>query len=111
MLEENLQKIIELRHDTPYTVLGPHYDSQERALLIRAFLPGAERAYVVPSAGIGSREMQRLHPEGLFMVRWPGVTHLDYQLKTIDADGAITTFHDPYAIHDPSFSPADGATL
>ncbi|MDQ5909352.1 MAG: 1,4-alpha-glucan branching enzyme, partial [Pseudomonadota bacterium] len=111
MLEENLQKIIELRHDAPYTVLGPHYDSQERALLIRAFLPGAERAYVVPSAGIGPREMQRLHPDGLFMVRWPGVTHLDYQLKMIDADGAITTFHDPYAIHAPSFSQADSEAL
>jgi hypothetical protein len=25
MLEEHVQKIIELRHNAPYAVLGPHY--------------------------------------------------------------------------------------
>ncbi len=99
MLEENILKIIELRHDAPYTVLGPHYDGRERALLIRAFLPGAERAYVLPADGTGKRDMQRLHPGGLFVLRLPGVTDLDYQLMTVDADGQIATFHDPYAIH------------
>jgi len=108
MLEENVNQIIELRHNAPYTVLGPHYDSRERALVIRAFLPGAERAYVMPADGTGKREMQRLHPDGLFVFRLPGVMHLDYQLMTVDAAGQAATFLDPYAIRDPSFSRADG---
>ncbi len=111
MLEENILKIIELRHDAPYTVLGPHYDSRERALLIRAFLPGAEHAYVLPADGTGKREMSRLHPDGLFVLRLPGVIELDYQLMTVNADGQTATFHDAYAIHDPSFSRADGQAL
>ena len=111
MLEEQIQKIIELRHDAPYAILGPHYLKQERALVIRAFLPWAERAYVLPAGGAGKREMQRLHPDGLFAIRIPGITELEYQLVAVDASGQSTTFHDPYAIHDPSFTPADGQAL
>ena len=107
MLEENIIKIIELRHDAPYLVLGPHYDSREQALLIRAFLPQAESAYVLLADGTSKRAMQRLHPGGLFEFRLPGVTHLDYQLMTLNAAGQAATFRDPYAIHDPSFSRTD----
>jgi hypothetical protein len=68
MLEEQIRKIVELRHDAPYAILGPHYAERERALVIRAFLPQAERAYVLPADGTGRREMQRLHPDGLFAI-------------------------------------------
>lgn len=108
MLEENILKIIELRHDAPYAVLGPHYDRQERALLIRAFLPAAERAYVAPADGSAPQEMTRLHPAGLFALRLPGLTDLEYQLLTVSADGQTATFPDPYAIRHFSFSRADG---
>ncbi len=108
MLEEHVRKIIELRHDAPYAILGPHYSERERALTIRAFLPQAERAYVLPGDGTAKREMQRLHPDGLFALRIPGIAKLEYRLITVDASGQIVTFHDPYAIHQPSFTPADG---
>ena len=111
MLEENIRKIIELRHDTPYAVLGPHYDSRERTLTIRAFLPQAERAYVLPADGAGKREMQRLHPEGLFAIHIPGVMHLDYQLMAVEAGGHTFTFHDPYAIRLTSFTSAENQAL
>lgn len=109
MLEEQIRKIIELRHPSPYEVLGPHYAG--RTLTIRAFLPQAERAYVLPTVGTAKREMQRLHPEGLFALEIPGVKTLDYRLVTTDASGQSVTLHDPYAIHSTSFTPADGEAL
>ena len=111
MLEEQIRKLIELRHDAPYAILGPHYVEAERALVIRAFLPWAERAYVLPAAGAGQREMQRFHPDGLFVARFPGIRELTYRLVAVAAGGQPVTFHDPYAIHDPSFKSADGQAL
>ena len=111
MLEENLQKIIELRHSAPYAVLGPHYSESDRALTIRAFLPGVARAWIVPADGAVQREMQRLHPDGLFALRLPGIRQLDYQLRIANPTGQIATCPDPYAIHEPTFTAADGQAL
>lgn len=111
MLEENILKIIELRHNAPYTFLGPHYDSRARALIIRAFLPDVQRAYVVPLEGVGHQEMRCIHAAGLFELRLPGVVELAYKLLTVDAAGTPMTFCDPYSIHDPSFTPADAQAL
>ncbi|MDS4057724.1 MAG: alpha-amylase family glycosyl hydrolase, partial [Candidatus Contendobacter sp.] len=111
MLEEQIRKIIELRHDAPYAILGPHYVEGERALVIRAFLPWAERAYILPTDGASKREMQRLRSDGLFAARFPGVRELKYRLVALDAGGQSVTFHDPYAIHELSFSAADGRAL
>lgn len=111
MLEEQIQKIIELRHDAPYEILGPHVVAGEKGLTIRALLPQAERAYVLPAKGTRKHEMQRLHPEGLFVVRIPGVSVLEYQLVTVDGNGHTETFHDPYAVCDFVFSPSDGQAL
>ncbi|MFO1372555.1 MAG: 1,4-alpha-glucan branching protein GlgB [Candidatus Competibacteraceae bacterium] len=111
MLEEHIRKIIELRHDAPYTVLGPHHVGREQVLEIRAFLPQAERAYVLPSSGASNQEMQKLHPAGLFVSRFPRVTALEYQLIAVDSDGNTVTFRDPYAIHEPSFTHADNQSF
>ncbi|MGB4876686.1 MAG: 1,4-alpha-glucan branching protein GlgB [Candidatus Competibacter sp.] len=107
MLEQQIQKIIELRHDAPYDILGPHPVAGKRALTIRAFLPRAEQAYVLAD-GKGKREMRRLHPDGLFAIDIPGVTELEYRLVTVDANGHADTFHDPYAVRKPFFTQADG---
>ena len=111
MLEEQVRKIIELRHDAPHTVLGPHYDERERALLIRAFLPQAERVWVLPADGSPRCAMQRLHADGLFVARLQGITELDYRLLIEEPGGRTRTLTDPYAIHEPSFLPADGEAL
>ncbi len=111
MLEEHIRKIIELRHDAPHAILGSHYAEQERALVIGAFLPQAERAYLLPGDGTLKREMQRLHPDGLFATRIPGVSKLAYRLMIVEPNGQTVTFADPYAIREPSFTPADGRAL
>ena len=109
MLEEPIQKIIELRHPAPYEVLGPH--AVGRSLTIRAFLPHAERAYVLPVDGTTQREMQQLHPEGLFALQVPGVKSLNYRLVVTGTDGQSVTFQDPYAIHSPSWTAAEGTAF
>lgn len=111
MLEENMRKILELRHDAPCSFLGAHYDQRDKALLIRAFLPGAKHAYVIPTKRGNQQAMSCQHPDGLFVLRLPGVTHLDYQLQMVDADGHIHTFHDPYAVQHPSFNEANAQAL
>ncbi|CDI04440.1 Putative 1,4-alpha-glucan branching enzyme GlgB (modular protein) [Candidatus Competibacter denitrificans Run_A_D11] len=111
MLEEHIQKIIELRHDAPHTILGPHYSERERALMIWAFLPHAEHAYVLRADGTGKREMQRLHPAGLFTVRIPGIKELDYRLVAVDATGQAVTLRDAYASQKPFFTQTDGTAL
>ncbi|MBL8250797.1 MAG: 1,4-alpha-glucan branching protein GlgB [Candidatus Competibacter sp.] len=112
MLEEELQKIVELRHGAPHTILGPHFDEEDGALTIRAFLPQADRAFVLLLKGSSKREMQRLHPDGLFVARIPGVKELNYRLVAVDVNGHADTFHDPYAARDPVFfTEADGQAL
>ncbi len=44
--QEEIDKIVESRHDAPHTVLGPHFLEEDEALVIRAFLPHAARAQV-----------------------------------------------------------------
>ena len=108
MLDEHIRKIVELRHDTPHAILGPHYVEQERALVIRAFLPQAERVYLLPGDGAPKRELLRLNPDGLFAIRIPGIAKLAYRLMVVEPGGRTVTFSDPYAVREPSFAPADG---
>jgi 1,4-alpha-glucan branching enzyme len=113
-------------HENPFDILGPHEvaDGQQRALAVRAFLPDAQRAWVVDSRHGESRPMRQIHPAGLyeaicpideqgaisekrdgnelktaFGFAPPRVTFptLDYQLRVTNQSGETTTMHDPYA--------------
>src|SRR5688572_11255870 len=55
-------------HENPFDILGPHEveDSGRRALAVRAYLPEAQRAWVVDPAHGSSRPMRRIHPAGLY---------------------------------------------
>src|SRR5436190_17838396 len=55
-------------HENPFEVLGPHEIEQNgrRALAVRAYLPEAQRAWVIDSAHGVTRPMRRIHPAGLF---------------------------------------------
>jgi 1,4-alpha-glucan branching enzyme len=101
-------------HENPFEVLGPHEIEQDgrRALAVRAYLPEAQRAWVVDPAQGASRPMRRIHPAGLF----EAVCSLDekyreasvpqplasspqppYQLRVTYKSGETHTMHDPYA--------------
>ncbi len=106
MLEGSDIKIIELRHNKPYSILGLHYSKQEQTYTIRAFLPQAEHVYVLRAGG-RKQQMQRIHPDGLFALQIDSDTPPQYQLMVVEPEGHSFTFHDPYAICEPSFTPDD----
>ena len=92
-------------------------EGSRRAMAVRAFLPDAQRAWVVDAAHGESRPMQQIHPAGLFEAICPieeqgkgdlkaafgfaqprmNLPTLDYQLRVTNQSGETTTMHDPYA--------------
>jgi 1,4-alpha-glucan branching enzyme len=95
-------------HENPFEVLGPHEIEQDgrRALAVRAYLPEAQRAWVVDPAQGATRPMRRIHPAGLFEAvvaptfdaQPPAPSpQPPYQLRVTYKSGETHTMHDPYA--------------
>jgi 1,4-alpha-glucan branching enzyme len=103
-------------HENPFELLGPHEIVQDgrRALAVRAYLPEAQRAWVVDPAHNVSRPMRRIHPAGLYeavmeergarskereKTNQPHSSLLapSYQLRVSYKSGETHTMHDPYA--------------
>jgi 1,4-alpha-glucan branching enzyme len=105
-------------HENPFEVLGPHEveDSGRRAMAVRAYLPEAQRAWVVDPAHGSTRPMRRIHPAGLYEAVCPADTiarrdstctlpsqpqnvpaPCSYQLRVTYKSGETHTMHDPYA--------------
>jgi len=100
---EEIEAIARGEHGDPFAVLGPHAakaDGQE-AIAVRAFLPDAARAAVIPTGGSpGAPEpqaMARLHPAGFFEAVFPSRGDpFPYRLRWTDAAGAEHEAEDPY---------------
>jgi 1,4-alpha-glucan branching enzyme len=60
-------------HENPFEILGPHEIQQggQRAMAVRAYLPEAERAWIVDSKHGANRPMRRIHPAGLYEAVYP----------------------------------------
>ncbi|HEY4235527.1 MAG TPA: 1,4-alpha-glucan branching enzyme, partial [Lacipirellulaceae bacterium] len=126
LASDTIGQVIHGFHENPFDILGPHevIDGQRRALAVRAFLPDAQRAWVVDSTHGESRPMRQIHPAGLYEAicpieeRGPGsgeqggtdlkaafgfapprmeFPSLNYQLRVTNQSGETTTMHDPYA--------------
>src|SRR6476620_1240732 len=105
---ESVGALVEANHANPFELLGPHevvLDGQ-RAVSVRAYLPTAEQAWVIPAmpptgtgiAEAGSRPMRRIHPAGLYEAILPSRGfHRSYQLRFAGECGQVITTHDPYA--------------
>jgi 1,4-alpha-glucan branching enzyme len=95
------------RNGSPFEVLGPHAATHQgqAGWIVRAFLPGARQAWVVPISptdGAGESpdavEMQRVHGEGLFSGHLTATGNLPhYQIEAEYGDGSRRRGHDPYA--------------
>jgi 1,4-alpha-glucan branching enzyme len=100
---DDLYKIIYSDHHDPYQILGAHVIEQNgrRALVIRAFLPGAREAFVLPKVPVGGTpgyRMEMVHEEGFFEVVIPTFTDVvPYFLKKVMPGGREETFHDSYS--------------
>ncbi len=100
-MADDIERVIRVEHWDPFQVLGPHPTSLkgEPATIVRAFLPEAVEAKLLPD-GIGKTPvpMVRMHAAGLFEATLPGAGEpLRYRLRVRDHWGGITERHDPYA--------------
>jgi len=106
-------------HENPFEILGPHAVEQSgrRAMAVRAYLPEAQRAWVVDAAHGAARPMRRIHPAGLYeavctmeperanCINNSGCSApssllpaaSQYQLRVTYKSGETHTMHDPYA--------------
>ncbi len=107
---EAIGPVIHGYHENPFEVLGPHEIEADgrRAIAVRAFLPDAQRAWVVDPTHGETRPMRRVHPAGLYeAIVDPQNSAFDpqssifdprnYMLRATSYTGETTTMHDPYA--------------
>ena len=100
---DEVYRIIFTDHHDPFRVLGIHVIDHHGApaVAVRAFLPGAESAFVVPAEKKGRKveyPMDRVHEEGFFEVVIPDRAEVfPYQLKRVASSGATELFHDSYS--------------
>ena len=98
-LESEIDQIIQANHSDPFHILGAHPVSGPPAgLAIRAFLPEALEAWVVPSGELRSRlPMERVRPDGFFTLFLEDQTlPFSYQLRVVTHDDQTFQFIDPY---------------
>jgi 1,4-alpha-glucan branching enzyme len=91
--------LVEGGHGDPFALLGPHAIETRAgpALAIRCFLPGVERARVIPPAPGKPRAMARLHPAGLFEAVFPDRREaFPYRVRVVDRQGQSREVDDPY---------------
>jgi 1,4-alpha-glucan branching enzyme len=96
-----IEAIVAGRHDDPFSVLGPHEVSG--AVVVRAFVPGAESLEAISRGGERLVQLERLHPSGFFEGRM--ATRVPYLLRATRGPDSWTV-DDPYA-HGPVLGPMD----
>ncbi|MDH7516091.1 MAG: 1,4-alpha-glucan branching protein GlgB [Bacteroidota bacterium] len=100
---EDIYRVIYTEHHDPYTVLGIHpiLWRKKPAVVVRAFLPRSEEAWVLRESETGSPlefPMTRVHEDGFFECLFRGEERVfRYRLRTREYDGSIREFFDPYA--------------
>ncbi|TVR83708.1 MAG: 1,4-alpha-glucan branching protein GlgB [Rhodospirillales bacterium] len=66
-LAQNIDRIVSARHPDPFSFLGPHLAEKGQGLVIRAYLPLAQRVHVIDLRnGKVIAELPKLHDAGLF---------------------------------------------
>src|SRR2546428_13612 len=98
---EDIERLIRAEHWDPFCVLGPRTVTAngKRATLVRAFLPEAVEAYLLPGdQGTRPVAMTSAHVAGLFEATVPPMGEKPrYRLRVPDRRGGVTECHDPYA--------------
>jgi len=96
---KQVEKLINFREDEPFDILGPRVVSEERCVVVSAFLPHAQEAWIrLDSSPSQTRAMDRLHPNGFFQAVIPDTLEIpSYKIGTRDASGFVAEFRDPYA--------------
>jgi 1,4-alpha-glucan branching enzyme len=97
-LKEDIKLIVEGLHGDPFSVLGMHIagEGDEKGLEVRAFLPGAEEAWVVNERTGKAYQMEKVNKKGFYAVRLAGET-FPYRIRTKTPEGEISEIIDPYS--------------
>jgi len=101
---KEVSKILKNDHHDPFSILGAHLVSQQGkppAVVLRAYLPGAVRAWVIedsPDGKHNEHQMEMVAPEGFFEIIFQDRRAIfPYWLRRELADGTTASFHDPYS--------------
>src|SRR4051812_29855263 len=128
---DEIRAVVEGRHGDPFSILGPHRVGGH--LVVRAFLPGAERVAVL--AGSTETALERIDDAGLFegtveeetgayllAVTWEGSQHLiedpyrfplllsDYDLHLL-AEGTHYRSYERLGAHPITLAAVDGVSF
>ena len=105
-MEQEIDLIIQSDHSDPFHILGAHLVDLSRengstahsVVVVRAFLPEASNAWVVPEKGaVPPVVMQKIRGEGFFEAVFDDRNQIfPYELRVIDQDGNPSQFVDPY---------------
>jgi 1,4-alpha-glucan branching enzyme len=108
-LRDEIESVVQADHADPFGILGPHWIGQggARALSIRAFRPGAEKAGVLWGPGRKLYPAVAIHPGGMFEVILPAdtpnlregdpIAPAAYRLQFRFPNSAKFETYDPYA--------------
>jgi 1,4-alpha-glucan branching enzyme len=93
--DPEIERLIELRHPDPHSILGAHPGPE--GITIRAFRPDAKHVSVITGESHPWR-MARVDDRGLFEVLIKNHHEVfPYQLRVHYSDSDVVTIHDPYA--------------
>ena len=102
--DTDIDQIIRAEHPNPFLILGPHISTENHALIIRAFLPGAESvAVVLRDRRDVLHPLARTKEAGFFEAMIPlgeapaPCSPSSYTLRITEADGSVRETYDPYA--------------
>jgi 1,4-alpha-glucan branching enzyme len=98
--EDQLNRILYAYHHDPFQVLGAHSVEikGKRAVAVRAFLPEAEEAWVVPTDGGKAVAMTRKEGTDFFEAQFTGKDDVfPYELRILDREGRTVQAPDPYS--------------
>jgi 1,4-alpha-glucan branching enzyme len=97
-----IKKIIAAEHHDPFSVLGMHEVKikDKKGLVVRAFLPRAEEAFVVKGGKTAVEfPMSKVHDEGFFECLFENSSaFFPYKIKAVSVAGNARTFTDPYGL-------------
>jgi len=99
-LKEHIKLIIKAEHWDPFHALGMHEVRTEgkKAITVRAFMPEADKAWVVDVSKNKSYEMEKTSKAGFFEKNFKNrKDFFQYKLKVKTSDNRIAEFFDPYS--------------
>ena len=106
---DEIERIVQSRHDMPYRVLGPQPARGGQWTVVRAFMPHARRVVLrLLGEQAAEYEMYRAHPEGLYQTQIPRPTEtIDYEYLVQEEGRAPYRCSDPYRFRGVRFTAED----